>query len=497
MDNKLLAENRESFWHKTSQMDEYPQLNRDLTVDVAIIGGGMAGILAAYQISGSGKRVALLEARKLVCGTTGYTTSKLSAQHNLIYDQLIRRYGIEKARRYYDANMEGIEMIKEIADKHQIKCELKEQDAYVYTQIKANKNRIEREAQAYKSLSIDGGLTEKLPVNLEIEAAVVMHKQFEFHPVMFLSGVLKELEKRKVLIFENTMVTEINDNVSLKTDKDKIINCKKAICTSHYPVDDPDKFYTKKMNPEMSFATIYELDDSYPGGMYISYDYPRRTFRGVKAKGEKYILVGGESHPLGTASSDLERYQSIVDFAKKTFAVKELIARWSSHDYLTKDGLPFVGLSHPKRKNIFVVTGLNKWGLSNAAISAKILSDEIEGKINPYQDLFKPNREVPDLDKPEEKKSDQKEKSSTPKTKINDLENGEALTYEKDDKRIGIFKDDHGKLHHLDLTCTHLGCGLKWNDGDKTWDCPCHGSRFNATGHVIAGPAMKSLKKLM
>ena len=198
MDKKMLPKYTESFWHKTSHVNEYPQLDKDISVDVAIIGGGIAGILAAYEISSLGKSVALLEARKFIYGTTGFTTSKLSAQHNIIYDGLIQRYGKEKARSFYDANMEGIEIIKDIAEKHGIECELKEQDAYVYTQFKSKADHIKREAKAYESLSINGGLVDKLPIGLDIEAAIVMHKQYEFHPTMFLSGLLKELEKRNV-----------------------------------------------------------------------------------------------------------------------------------------------------------------------------------------------------------------------------------------------------------------------------------------------------------
>ncbi|NBI07278.1 FAD-binding oxidoreductase [Senegalia massiliensis] len=191
MNSEKLPKHTESFWHKTSHVNEYPKLDKDLYVDVAIIGGGIAGILAAYEIAKLGKSVTLLEARKLIYGTTGFTTSKLSAQHNIIYNELIERYGKEKARNYYDANMEGIEIIKNIAKKHDIKCELKEQDAYVYTIDKSKVSHIKKEAKAYENLSIDGELVEKLPVDLDIEAGIVMHKQYEFHPVMFLSGVLK------------------------------------------------------------------------------------------------------------------------------------------------------------------------------------------------------------------------------------------------------------------------------------------------------------------
>lgn len=494
MKNNSLPNHSESFWHMTSSVDKYPKLDKDLDVEVAVIGGGIAGILSAYELNKRGKKVALVEAREMLYGTTGFTTAKLSSQHNLIYNKLIKAYGEEKARKYFDANMEGINIIREISEKYKIECELKEQDSYVYTIHKEKLEDLREEALAYQSLSIDGELVEDLPVNLGIQGGLVMHRQYEFHPVMFLSGLLKELEKSGVLIFEHTMIKEVNDGdrVSLKTEDDKTISCDQAICASHYPVDDPDEFYTENMEPGMSLVSVYKYDGEYPGGMYISNSTPSRTFRLVEAEGKQYILVGGEDHPIGSGTSDLERYDILRGFAKDVFKAENLLAYWSAHDYLTKDRVPFVGLSGPDRKNVYLVTGLNKWGLSNSAISSKILADAIEGKENKYKEIYDPNRDIPDMD--DESDKEEKRKSSTPKDQVGNLNEGEALTYEEDETKFGIFKDEKGELHYLDLTCTHLGCDLAWNDGDKTWDCPCHGSRFDALGKVIEGPAMEPLR---
>ncbi len=495
MSHVKLPKNRESFWHQTKDLSKYPELNKDLNVDIAVVGGGISGIMTAYELAKTDQSVALFEARELLYGTTGFTTAKLSAQHNLIFDELIKRYDLEKARLYYEANMQGVENIVAIAGREKIDCDLKKQSAYVYTQHESEKENIKKEARAYERLEIKGELTETMPVDIDITQAIVMHDQYEFHPVAFLAGLVKQLEKMNVKIYEQTTINKIQDGdpVKLRTNAGHTIRCKQTVCATQYPVHEPEKMYASKFEPEISFALACEIEEDFPGGMYISCDNPKRTFRAMRVNGKEYFLVGGESHQIGDGFSDEERYKNILKFAQETFTVKNVLAHWSSHDLITKDRIPMIGILHPDEKNVYVITGFSKWGLANGAIGAEVLSDLMQGNKNRYSEMFDPHRNIPDLKEEKEKESSTNYHKSIHKEKVEALENREAIILEDEEGKIGVYKDDSGNLHALDTACTHLGCDVEWNDGDKTWDCPCHGSRFHATGDVLAGPATEPL----
>ncbi len=491
-----LPKHTESFWFQSEKFPSYPKLTADREVDITVIGGGIAGVLTAYQLAKTGNQVALIDARTLLHGTTGYTTAKLTAQHDLIYDELVQRYGEEKAELYYQANREGIELIKHLSKEHEIDCDLQEKDAYVYTQTKNKVVNFKKEAKAYERLGIAGELTTEVPINQEIEAAIKMPNQYEFNPVKFLLGIIRELEKMNVKIFEHTPIKEIKGNKSLKvvTVSGQTITCKQAICTSHFPAYDPESYYADNMRLEISLALACK-SEKLPGGMFINYDDPKRTFRTLRADGQDYLLVGGESHPVGDESSDLERYEELVRFGKDVFGIDEVIAHWSAHDLITKDRIPFIGRLTPKTDNIYVATGFSKWGLSNAAIGAMMLTDLSQGKHNRFRDVYHPHREIPHAEELEGATSKQDRGSSIHTNKIEALRKGDATIIEKEDGKVGVYKDENEKLHYLKMSCTHMGCDVSWNDGDTTWDCPCHGSRFSATGEVVAGPATTPLKK--
>ncbi|WP_242698251.1 FAD-dependent oxidoreductase [Bacillus sp. SD088] len=220
--------------------------------------------------------------------------------------------------------------------------------------------------------------------------------------------------------------------------------------------------------------------------MYINVDRSVRSIRHTKVNDEEYLLVGGETHKTGDQHSTSDRYQQLAKFAEQTFSSSEVCSYWSEHDLVTEDRRPLMGYLASEDENIYTITGLNKWGLTNAAVGAKLICNLIMEQKNPYQEIFAANRL---------QNNDEKEDSSL-QTKAAHLKKNQAATVEIDDQQIGLFKDQNGDIHYLDLACTHLGCEVHWNDGDHTWDCPCHGSIFNSTGKVVTGPAVQDLKKV-
>lgn len=493
---QALQKDTSSFWRSTEKLPHYEQLSEDIDVDVVVAGGGIAGITTAYMLAKKGTKVALVEARELASGTTGYTTSKLSAQHSLIYDEMIKRYDEDTAKKYYQANMEALALVKKFQEEEKIDCELAEMDAYVFTESDDWKVRLEKEAKAYETLGIDGELVDQMPLDIDVKAALVMHKQAQFHPVKYLHGLLKAIEENGGVIFENTSVmdAENGDRITCKTDQEYSITCENVVFATHAPTYEPEEFYSENLTPESSYALAFKSDKPFPEGMYINAELPKRTMRGMTDQGVDYILVGGESHDTGDGLSTQDRYEDLLHYADELFGVKEVVDHWSSHDLYSPDRIPFIGKMFADKENIYTATGFGKWGLSNATIGAAVITDLILGKSNTYTALFSPARDIAEVDE-EEESNEFDGKKADEANNAEDLKNGQGAVMKIDGDDVGAYRDAQGKLHLLDITCTHMGCGCTWNDGDETWDCPCHGSRFNATGGVIEGPALEPLGK--
>lgn len=487
-----------SYWLKTGHRAEYPKLEDDMEIEVAVVGAGIGGILTAYHLLKEGKKVALFERFRILNGTTGNTTAKLSAQHGLIYQTLIERYDADRAKLFYQANMDGINEIKKIAKELGLTDVVEDETVYVYTTDEAKLDSFKKEKEIYDQLGIDGDYLEETPLGFKIKGAVSMNHQGILHPVEFLNGVLAYLATKGLKVYEHTLIDGLDQksdkSLVLKTDDGHKITCKHAVFTTHYPQIETDDFYDQ-LWARTTHALAYKTDKKLFDGAHIAYDTPSVTLRTMEYFGDHYLLIGGQSHGTGDGHSDEERYEKIHELAQKLFPLEKPVFKWCAHDLMTKDKIPFIGKMNPKFENTYTITGLNAWGLANSSVGAMVLADMICGRENKYAEMYNPFREIPEIakDKVEEKSSSAVDKVAYPK--VEDLENDQMTILEKEDKRIGVYKDKNGKLHYMNLSCTHHGCGLGLNDGDKTWDCPCHGSRFDKFGRVIFGPAIKDLKK--
>lgn len=493
-----------SYWKDHKSPHSFGPLNSDMSVDVTVVGGGITGIVTAWKLAREGKKVALIEAKKLTDGTTGFTTAKVTAQHGLFYHKLIRTFGEEYARLYYEANMEAVDFLKKTADALSIKCDLAAQSAYVYTASKEMQGVFEKEAEAYQALGINGGLAgdeAKEQVPFPVEEAIVMRNQAQYHPVKFLEALVEDMAG-SVHIFENTRAETIDGN-TVKTAEGHFISSQHIVAASHFPFNDFDHFYFAKLQVMRSYVIGVKSSQPASEGMYISQETPSRSIRYTPMPdGEKLLLIGGESHHTGRNKKDTQDYyKELAEFASRYYDSDNVLYRWSAQDLLTLDGVPYIGRSHD---NIYVATGYAKWGMTSGLTAANLISDLILERGSRFADVFDPKRsKVKPKDTAKfvlQNAAVAKElvsgKVKKPVKIMNDLETEEGGVVEWNGQKAGAYKDQGGTCHVVDITCTHMGCETSWNAAERSWDCPCHGSRFSYDGEVLEGPAVKPLKKL-
>lgn len=494
----------EPYWRDGIELPKFNQLNQDIETDVVIVGGGITGITAAYLLVKEGIKVTLIDAGKLLNGTTGHTTAKITAQHDLIYDDFINHFGISKARMYYEANSNALKFIKNTIHELQIDCDFSEQDAYLYTTSEQNVQKIEKEYQAYQKLNIDGKLVREIPFTIKTYLALGMKNQAQFHPLKYLTRLVKEITDKGGLIFEDTTAVNIESEdrkATVLTRDGKRIIGNGVLCCSHFPFYESTGFYFTRLYADRSYVLATKTKMDYPGGMYLSVDQPSRSIRFTPVDGETLLIIGGESHKAGQGKDTSEHYKALEKFAKETFNLNQFDYRWSTQDLTTLDKMPYVGEITKSQPNILIATGYRKWGMTNGTAAAMLLRDIALNKENPYKDIYTPTRFYadPSLKKFFTENADVakhllKGKLELADKSLDDLKNDEGAVVMINGTRKGAYRDSEGKLHIVDTTCTHVGCECNWNDGDRTWDCPCHGSRFSYTGEVIEGPAEKPLQ---
>ncbi|MED3655914.1 FAD-dependent oxidoreductase [Heyndrickxia sporothermodurans] len=492
-------------WKEGVELPRFSTLNEDIEVDVAIVGGGITGITTAYLLTRKGYKVAIIEAGELLNGTTAHTTAKITAQHGLIYDELIQNNGKDQAKLYYEANIDALKFIKTTIDELQIDCDFSEEDAYIYTNSEDYISKLEAEANAYKELGINGELINEIPVEFPIKAALIMRNQAQFHPLKYLKPLLEYIQKEGGLIFEKTTATDVDytDQPIVITKEGLKVKSKFVCACSHFPFYDGLGFYPTRMYAERSYLIAVKTDKDVPGGMYINAEQPTRSFRTMTLNGEKVLLVGGENHKTGQGIPTILHYEALEEFAENEFGINEFLFRWSAQDLTTLDKIPYIGRITNNHDQVLVATGFRKWGMTNSTVSAILLADIISETTNKYEDLFSPSRfnANPSVKEFITTNLDVAKhliegKLEYPLRDINDLANDEGSVVNVNGKRAGAYKDADGKVYVVDTTCTHLGCEIEWNSGDRTWDCPCHGSRFSIVGDVIEGPAETPLEKV-
>ncbi|MFP7493864.1 FAD-dependent oxidoreductase [Terribacillus saccharophilus] len=494
-----------SYWREKTEIPQFESLRYDTESEIVIIGGGITGIVTGYMLAKEGRQVTILEADNLYSGTTGYTTAKLTAQHGLIYDEYIQNFNTDVAKTHYEACMDSIAFVKDAAKAHQIDCHLTEQDAYIYTKEKQNVNKLEKEYDAYQKLGIEGELTDSVPLPFDVEKALIMKGQYQYHPLEFLNGLLQVFLENGGKVYTETPADKIEEgeNPVVVTKNGLKVTCKQVVVASHYPFHDGKGFYFARLHADRSYVVAAKPKQDYPGGMYINADTPSRSIRSIESEEHgTLLLIGGESHRTGEGHPEEMYYKELTDFAAY-LDTEAPVYMWSAQDLVTLDNLPYIGHISKGQPNIFVATGYRKWGMTSGIVAGLEITSLINSGISRYKNIYQPSRFHADPDLGSVTKNVMevaKEfvigKLEQPYEYVPNLKRGEATKVRFNGLLLGVYKDESGELHQVDTTCTHMKCEVNWNSAESSWDCPCHGSRFSGTGEVIEGPAKKPLKKL-
>jgi glycine/D-amino acid oxidase-like deaminating enzyme/nitrite reductase/ring-hydroxylating ferredoxin subunit len=493
-----------SFWIDTTDDTDYPALESNIEVDAVIVGGGITGLTAAYLLKKHGIRTAVIEANRIAKGVSGHTTAKITSQHSLKYFKMIKAVGEEMTRQYASANQAAIDMIESIIRENKIECDFKRTPAYVYTQDESYIQKLEDETESALRLGLPAAYTDTLDLPFGTVGAMRFDDQAYFHPRKYLLGLASAIEGDDLRIYENTRAVDIReaDKHTVVTDNGMKIRAKYVIQATRYPFYDKPGLYFARVYPERTYLMGVRINGSFPDGMYISAEQPTRTLRLHKGKDTEMMLVGGDSHKTGHGANLHNHYEVIKDFAKPIFDITGIPYRWSAQDYTAMDEIPFAGHMTADRKNIFVATGFDKWGITNGTASAMLIADLITKGESPWEEVYSPSRFTPGASAKNFiiENADVAIKLISGKLNMplgnEAVEKGKAVITEVDGCKVGVYRDNSDKLHYVSTTCTHLGCELKWNSAELSWDCPCHGSRFTYDGDIIEGPALESIKPL-
>lgn len=431
----------DSIWTATASLPHFPPLRGEVKTDVLIVGGGMAGLLTAYLLREAGVNCAVAEAGSIAEGNTGCTTAKITAQHGLIYHKLLDRLGPERGKLYYQANHEALERYRTLC--RDIPCDFSPQDNFIYA--REDPAELEGELEALGRMGIPGELVREVPLPFPTLGAVRFPDQAQFHPLKFLAAIAEDLS-----VYENTPVRQLGKGFAL-TDRGKIL-AEKTVVATHFPILNKHGSYFLKLYQQRSYALALEGVPPVEG-MYLDAAENGLSFRSFRGQ----MILGGGGHRTGKPGGG---WSELEAFARTHYPDAQCTHRWAAQDCMSLDSMPYIGLYSARTPDLYVATGFNKWGMTGSMVAAKLLTDLITGRGSPYAALFSPSRSM---------RSAQLGRNAWEATR--------------------------NLLSPSPRRCPHLGCALKWNPQEHTWECPCHGSRFDQEGTCLDNPATGNLKR--
>ncbi|MEX0867365.1 MAG: FAD-dependent oxidoreductase [Pirellulales bacterium] len=500
----MLEQNR-AVWLSDAPRSDYPPLSRQVEVDVAVVGGGITGLSTALALQRAGMRVAVLESNRIGCGVTGASTAKVTSLHGKIYSQLEEKHDRHVARIYADANEYGLAQIAAFSEEAQalgFDCNFQRQPAVTYTLDARRVDELHEEAAAAVRARLDASFTTETQLPFPVAGAVRLDNQAQFQPYHYCLALAAAIANGGGPIFEMSRVLDVDggsdEEPHLVQAHAADVRARHVVIATLLPFLDRGGFFARA-HASRSYGIAVTLEGTAGEGMYIGIDAPVYSTRRIE--GNRMIVVG-QQHKVGQDEDTRRRYAALEQWTGERFSVVSVDHRWSAQDFISADSLPYIGPLPLGGGRLWTATGFNKWGLTTAAFAANILTDLIHGRDNPWAATFSATRG----DVLASAKSMIGENLNVAKRFIGDrlrslsgtdlhaLKRGEGAIVSGNGERLAAYRDEAGAVHACSPICTHMGCYVQWNSAEKSWDCPCHGSRFDYQGQILQGPAVRPLE---
>jgi glycine/D-amino acid oxidase-like deaminating enzyme/nitrite reductase/ring-hydroxylating ferredoxin subunit len=489
-----------SLWLGTTDPTNYPPLSGDRSVDVCVVGGGITGLTAAYELTRAGVEVAVLDRWRVASGTTGHTTAKVSVLQGLVYQRITGHLGEAAARDHAAASEVAQARLAMIVEEEGIECDLVRLPAYTWTEDPGQVESVRAEVEAARSAGLDATFTDEVPVAWPTLGAVRLDGQIAFHPRRYCLALAERVAARGGSIHEGTIAREIRedeDSVRVVT-QSGVITAKHVIIATLLPFHDPRGIFAKAY-PSRSYALAVRVEDPLPQGLLLTAEAPHRSLRPHDPwAGERYLIVEGEEHLPGAEGDAAHHWDELAAYARSHFRVRSIDYRWSAQDYMTPDGLPYIGRMASDR--VLVAAGFNKWGMTNGTLAGMLLADLARGLEHAWLERFSPTR-IGSLGSlgPIAKQNLEVARDFVGRRlpggpDVASVAPGTGAVVTHGLGKAAVYRHPDGSLQGVSARCTHMGCIVGFNDAELSWDCPCHGSRFDLAGRVIEGPAGADLE---
>lgn len=497
----LLTGKPVSFWIDSTPDTNFTEFRDNVVVDVAIVGGGIAGITAAILLKRAGKTVAVVEANHLAKGVSGHTTAKVTSLHRTIYADLIKKIGLEKARIYGDSNQAAVEFVANMVAQEQIDCDFSRERAYTFARYPDDLAEIEAEVDAAIKLGLPATFVSETSLPFPIAGAIQFENQAKFHARKYLLHLANQIPGNGSYIFEDTRVKTVEEGKPCQVITNKgTVNATDVIVTTNLPILDQGLFFAKTY-PKRSYIVGAHIDSAKaPEGVHIGIGNDSHSIRTTPTPDGLLLLIGGAGHKTGAVVNTEQNYLELENYGLSNFGIESFDYRWSSQDMVSFDRVPYIGKLTPVNQHIYVATGFSLWGMTNGTMSGMLLSDMILGKENPWAELYDATRATPFISGTSIKENADVAKhwiadrfKGLQDSSLSEVSNGEGKILSIDGEKVGAYRDESGTVHAVSAVCPHLGCIVEWNSAEKSWDCPCHGARFNCEGEVLRAPAVKNL----